>query len=93
MSHVATIRAAFEQLRPHIRPEADHLAGTLATAIDQAEAAEFAPPAAAPMVVQAIDLEAMNAAVKPVLVRLNDLADEVVESRAAIRALTESAGL
>jgi hypothetical protein len=48
--HLDAIAAAFTAVRPHIRSEADHLAGGLSVAIDQARAAlpvdEPAAPAA-----------------------------------------------
>lgn len=43
LKQLKTIREAFESLRPHVRPEADHLAGSMAVALDQADeaAAEY----------------------------------------------------
>ena len=36
---LAAIREAFDNLRPHIRPEADHLAGAMSVVLDQADSA------------------------------------------------------
>ena len=36
---LADIRTAYEALRSHIRPEADHLAGAMGVALDQADTA------------------------------------------------------
>ena len=37
--NLQALREAFEAVRPHIRPEADHLTGSMAVALDQADAA------------------------------------------------------
>ena len=43
LTHLKAIREAFDSLRAHVRPEADHLAGSMAVALDQADeaAAEY----------------------------------------------------
>lgn len=38
-NNLQALRAAFEALRPYVRPEADHLAGAMSVALDQADAA------------------------------------------------------